>query len=126
MSDGKSIVVAFFAAVNSEGMGALRRFVTDDMTWWAPGLGELAPEKLISMVESLASLLDQPIRFTVHDIIVEGDRVAAEVESYAALKSGKIYNNKYHFKFLVRAGKIAKIREYHDTKHAFEVFDLHG
>jgi ketosteroid isomerase-like protein len=126
MSDGKSIVVAFFAAVNSEGMGALRRFVTDDMTWWAPGLGELAPEKLISMVESLASVLDQPIRFTVHDIIVEDDRVAAEVASYAALKSGKIYNNKYHFKFLVRAGAIAKIREYHDTKHAFEVFDLHG
>lgn len=125
MSDPKSIVTDFFAAASREGIDVLRRFATSGMTFWAPGPGEIDLETYLSMVDTfIGSKSREPIRFTVHDIISEGDKVAVEVESYCRMNSGKIYNNKYHFKILVRDGKIDKIREYHDTHHATDALDL--
>ena len=51
----------------------------------------------------------------------EGERVALEAESHGTHKSGKKYNNHYHFLFRIRDGKIAEIREYADTAHARDV-----
>jgi uncharacterized protein len=124
MSDGKLVIKDFFDAANKEGMGALRQFATDDMEFWAPGVGDLTMEQYLSLVESIMPLLAAPLKFTIHDVLLDGDRIAAEVESYAPLKNGKVYNNKYHFKVLLRGSKIARIREYADTKHLAEVFDL--
>lgn len=125
MSDPKSIVIDFFAAASAEGVDALRRFAAPNMTFWAPGPGEIGLEPYLDLVEQfIGSKSSAPIKFTVHDIIAEGGSVAAEVESYCLLNSGKIYNNRYHFKILVSNGKIAKIREYHDTEHAAGALDL--
>ena len=51
----------------------------------------------------------------------EGGRVALEAESHGVHKSGRKYNNHYHFLFKIRDRKIAEIREYADTQHAREV-----
>ena len=51
----------------------------------------------------------------------EGERVAVEAESHGELNNGAIYNNHYHFLFIVRDGKITAIKEYNDTKHASDV-----
>jgi len=56
--------------------------------------------------------------------MLEGDRIADEVESHAPLKDGEVYNNKYHFEILLRDHKIARIREYADTKQLVETFSL--
>jgi ketosteroid isomerase-like protein len=48
--------------------------------------------------------------------------VAVETESYAELNNGRIYNNDYHFLFIVRDGKIHQVKEYLDTIHTNEVF----
>ena len=69
-------------------------------------------------------LLDAPLTFTIHDVMLEGDRIADEVESHAPLKDGEVYNNKYHFEILLRDHKIARIREYADTKQLVETFSL--
>jgi uncharacterized protein len=45
-----------------------------------------------------------------------------ETESYAKLKNGRVYNNLYHFLFIVRDGKIHQVKEYLDTVHTHEVF----
>jgi ketosteroid isomerase-like protein len=58
---------------------------------------------------------------TPKGLTAEGDRVAAEVESYGETTTGKIYNNLYHFLFEVRDGKIQSVRGYLDTMHAKEV-----
>ena len=55
-------------------------------------------------------------------LTAEADRVAAEVESYAPLVNGKVYNNHYHMLFEIRDGKITVVKEYADTAHAREVF----
>jgi uncharacterized protein len=54
-------------------------------------------------------------------VTAEGDRVAVEAESHAKMKSGKLYQNKYHFLLTIRDGKIQGVKEYLDTAHADEV-----
>jgi ketosteroid isomerase-like protein len=125
MTDKASIVVDFFNAANREGMDALRRFASTDMRFWAPGVGEISLEQYLAIVQSIVPLLKTPLSFKVHDVIRDGDRLGAEVESHAQLKNGKVYNNKYHFKILLSGDKISEIREYADTKHLAETFDLY-
>ena len=127
MSDNKALVKAFFNAINDEGFAAAPRFVTDDMTWWGAGRRiEVDVNELISMVANIQHIFSEPMKFQVHHMIAEGDYVAAEIENYASLKNGKTYNNKYHFKFMIRDGRIARVLEYHDTHHAFEIFQSAG
>jgi hypothetical protein len=52
----------------------------------------------------------------------EGDRVALETESSTPLKNGTVYNNQYHFLFIFKDGRIAELREYHNTAHAREIW----
>ncbi|MFE5700022.1 nuclear transport factor 2 family protein [Rhodococcus koreensis] len=54
--------------------------------------------------------------------IAQGDKVAVEATSYAKLKNGKVYRNQYHFLFEFRDGTIFSVKEYMDTKHAYDIF----
>ena len=38
------------------------------------------------------------------------------------LNNGRIYNNLYHFLFVVRDGKVLQVKEYLDTMHTNDVF----
>ena len=69
------------------------------------------------IVDPMPIFVDGGIQFTVHSLTAEDDRVAAEVESYAPLVNGKVYNNHYHMLFVIRDGKIAIVKEYADTAH---------
>jgi ketosteroid isomerase-like protein len=59
-----------------------------------------------------------PIRITPKSLVAEADHVAVEAESYTQTRTGRTYNNLYHFVFRVRDGKVASVREYLDTMHA--------
>jgi ketosteroid isomerase-like protein len=61
------------------------------------------------------------IKFVIHEITAEGDRVAVEAESFAIHVSGKPYNNKYHFLMRFRDGKLLEFKEYMDTEMVTDV-----
>jgi ketosteroid isomerase-like protein len=62
------------------------------------------------------------IRFEIHNITAEGDRVAVEAESHAIHASGKPYNNKYHFLMKFSPdGKLQQFKEYMDTEMVTDV-----
>lgn len=127
MSDNKDLVTAFFQAINKRGFEAISKFAADDMTWWGAGRRvEVGVDEFIAMVSNIQPLFAEPMKFQVQHMIAEGDYVAAEVENYAPLKNGRIYSNKYHFKFVINDGKIARVLEYHDTKHAYDIFRSDG
>ena len=84
----------------SSGVGAMRQVIVDPMPVFVTG----------------------GIQFTLHEMTADGDRVAAEVESYAELVNGGVYNNRYHMLFRFRDGLVVEVREYGDTLHAKEVF----
>ena len=63
----------------------------------------------------------QGIRFQVHNLTAESDRVAIEAESFGTHVSGKYYNNKYHFFMRLKDGLITEFKEYMDTEMVTEV-----
>lgn len=115
-----------FTAGDIQGVLAL---MTDDVTWHVPGKPELSPvagvydkARLERLFGRMLGQLKDGLRMKVVSSIAEGDVVAAEAESSADLKNGRLYRQQYHFRIALRDGKIASVREYLDTHHAFDVW----
>ena len=65
------------------------------------------------------------LALTIRAVTAEDDRVSLAVDSYGVIaKTGKTYNNLYHWLFTLRDGKIVNIREYMDTGHVNDVLPL--
>ncbi len=118
---------ARFTASDIDGVLAL---MADDVTWRIPGKPELTPaagvynkERLRRLFHRMLAQLIDGLKMTVTGSLAEGDRVAIEVESSGDLRNGRQYRQQYHFLITFRDdGKIASVREYLDTHHAFDVW----
>jgi ketosteroid isomerase-like protein len=127
--DKKQIAIGLFARLSAGDIaGALAR-MADDVTWWVAGKPELSPaagtydkERLGRLFGRMLAQLGDGLKMTVSGAIAEGDDVAVEVESSGDLRNGRRYRQQYHFYFNFRDGKIAAVREYLDTQHAFDVW----
>ena len=64
---------------------------------------------------------DKGIKFVIHDLTAEGDRVAVQAESFGDHVSGKHYSNQYHFFVRLRDGLITEFKEYMDTELVTEI-----
>jgi uncharacterized protein len=128
--ENKALVEEFYRRMNERRYADMWELFTADAKWGGgrastDDFGSIDGMKTI-MVDPMPVFVDGGIDFTVHALTAEGDRVAAEVESYAPLVNGKVYNNHYHMLFEIREGKIAVVKEYADTAHARDIFgDLH-
>ncbi len=118
--DSAAVVAEFFKDMGTGGLAAAKRHTAPGFTWWAAGAGEIQ-DQLDAIGKLLDANLEAPMTMTIHGVTAQGDRVAVEAESYGKLKNGSVYNNKYHFLFILKDGKIAQVKEYNDTKHAGEV-----
>ncbi|MGH7878775.1 MAG: nuclear transport factor 2 family protein [Candidatus Binataceae bacterium] len=123
--DNKKVVMGLFEAINSGNGPALMGLLADSATWWVLGTFPLSGTKTKAqfgeLMGSLGTKIDGGLRVTPLGVTAEGDRVAVEAESYAKMKNGKTYQNKYHFLFQVRDGKVHQVKEYIDTMHANDV-----
>lgn len=123
--DNKKVVLGFFENMNAGNGAAVLGALADSATWWVLGnfplSGTRTKAQFAQLIGELGSKIDGALRVTPTGVTAEGDRVAVEAESYAKMKSGKTYQNKYHFLFVVRDGKIQQVKEYLDTMHANEV-----
>jgi ketosteroid isomerase-like protein len=119
----KKIVAKFFEDLSSGNAAGVLAALADSAMWWVAGNFPLSGTKtkaqFAELMGSLGQKIEGSLRVTPVGVTAEGDRVA--VESYAKLKNGKIYQNKYHFLLIVRDGKIQQVKEYLDTMHANEV-----
>jgi ketosteroid isomerase-like protein len=94
---------------------------TEDAEWWAPGRGTFGSSDFAQVAASFAGMFKRPSRITVLGVTAEGDRVAIEAEGHAELKDGRIYNNRYHYLFVFRDGKVCQAKLYNDTAHAAQI-----
>ena len=128
-SDAKSVVIEFFKRLDASDIAGAVSMMTDDATWWIAGkpgtnptVGTLPKEKIGKLFHRMLSQMTEGIRMTVKECIAEGNKVAIELESYAKLKNGRVYNQQYHVAAEVRDGRICKVREYLDTQHVLAVW----
>jgi ketosteroid isomerase-like protein len=127
-TDNRQIVTDFMKVFGGGDVEKTLSFLADDATWWVGGTidgvsGTRDKAAFAEMLSGLAAATRtgaislKPLAWTA-----EGERVAVETESYSELNNGRVYNNAYHFLFIVRDGKIHEVREYLDTEHTRAVF----
>lgn len=124
----KNLVLNFFENFSAGKVNAALALMADSATWWIAGkpeqfvlAGTKTKAEFAELLNGIGAAMPKGLRVTPKGLTAEGDRVAAEAESYGETATGKIYNNLYHFLFDVRDGKIQAVREYLDTMHAKEV-----
>jgi len=127
--DNKALVGRYFSHFARHQLDEALDLLTEDLVWWIVGKPRLYPNAglktkadVARIFERVDAFLPNWIEFTVHHVMAEGDRVAAEVESRGVARGGKPYNNTFAFFFVIRDGKIAEVREYFDIMHAAEIF----
>jgi uncharacterized protein len=118
----------FLAASVKHEADHLASLMTDDATYWVqgkphlfPAAGEKTKAEIYKYMQA-PSIFKDGLKHTIGAVTAESDRVAVEVEVDGIAPGGKHYNNTYHYLFVFRGGKIAKVKEYVDTYHAAEVF----
>lgn len=113
------IVTAFIDTNGREGLSAaIARYGHADLVWWTAGTGEIQ-QHIRQLGEIMhANYTDDGATFTIRTILSDGDHVAAEYEGMGQLRNGTVYNNHYHTLFALRDGKIAEVREYHNSAYA--------
>ena len=124
----KKVVLSYFENFSAGKVDAVLALAADSATFWIAGkpdkfalAGTKSKAQFAELIKGVGAAMPKGLRLTPKGITAEGDRVAAEVQAYGETASGKIYDNRYHFLFEIREGKIQAVREYFDTMHAKEV-----
>jgi len=125
VEENKKIALAYFAERSAGDPRAFDR-LSDSATWMIMAKGAMGGTRtkaeLMQGLREISARWEAPVKLTVTGITAEADRVAIEVEGHAKLKNGgKVYQNLYHFLFIIRDGKIQVGKEYCDFHHAFEI-----
>lgn len=121
----KDIARKFFADMSNGNVAGLIDAYDDDVKIHTMGntliSGVVNKTQAKEFAGQVLGAFPQGIKFVIHELTAEGDRVAIEAESFATHVSGKPYNNKYHFFMRLRDGLITEFKEYMDTEMVTEV-----
>jgi ketosteroid isomerase-like protein len=124
----KKLVTEFMEVFSTGAVDEILSYLDDSATWWVAGTiegvsGTKDKAGFGEMLRGLSALTTTgAISLTPKAMTAEGERVAVETESYSELKNGRVYNNLYHFVFIVRDGKIHAVKEFLDTEHTRAIF----
>ncbi|WP_279099715.1 nuclear transport factor 2 family protein [Gordonia bronchialis] len=124
----KELIADFMEEFSKGDVEAILSYLSPTATWWVAGTidgisGTKSKAEFGEMLSSLSTATTTgAIRLTPLAWTAEGERVAVETESYAEMTNGRVYNNLYHFVFVVRDSKIESVKEFLDTEHTRAVF----
>ena len=128
----KQLVREAFEAMGRSDIRPLTELMRDDFAWIIEGQSRFSRsyegkeavrrDLLIPLFEAFAT----PYRFTIDEIIAEGDRVVVRGRGEVQTKAGKDYNNSYCFVLRLADGKLIELREYLDTALVERVFGAVG
>jgi uncharacterized protein len=128
MSDiesNKELVRKFFDALSRNDVPFLMDAYADDVKLYTMGntliSGCFTKDQAREGAKQVLGAFPKGIKFVIHDLTAEGDRVAVQAESFGDHVSGKHYNNKYHFFVRLRHGLITEFKEYMDTELVTEI-----
>jgi uncharacterized protein len=121
----KKLSLDFIDAIGRNDVAAIVATYADDGRVTTMGntliSGTFTKAQIAAAADQVLDMFPEGLKFTVHTVTAEGDRVAVEAESLGRHASGKTYNNKYHFLMHWRDGKLVQLKEYMDTEHLSDV-----
>lgn len=92
--------------------------------WWSNAGVYFPIADFNALLAQLHAATEKGIRVSPEAVLEQGNIVVIEATSLAALKSGKTYANRYAFVIRFEGSLIGEVREYSDTAHIFDTFDL--
>jgi ketosteroid isomerase-like protein len=101
-----------FAAMNSRDLSGLARYLADDAVFDFPGAGCIAGQKKILLFLKVLFRKYPRLRFTVEDILLDGDRACAVWSNEGEDSSGTPYRNRGVTVLHIAQGKIVFISDY--------------
>ena len=121
----KELVRSFFDALNRNDNAAIVDAYAEDGRCITMGntliSGSYGKDKIREYAGAVLQVFPQGIRFTIHAMTAEGERVAVEASSEGQHVSGVLYANQYHFLLVFRDGRIVEFKEYMDTERVTDV-----
>lgn len=149
---GVAAGVGLMAAISAADEGAFRDLFTPDATWWADGgasrrwsdpegsvdpdpellvVGKVLVSQRAARIPGLLASYRDGLRIEAHRIVVDDHVAASGLVLVEAVSEGRrvandrLYQNRYAFVLrLDPGGLIHEVREYCDTQHAFDVYEL--
>jgi ketosteroid isomerase-like protein len=121
----KAVARQFIENMTNNNIAAIIESYDDDVKIYTMGntliSGVVNKTQAKEFAGQVLNAFPQGIKFVIHNLTAEEDRVAIEAESFATHVSGKYYNNKYHFFMRLKEGKVIELKEYMDTEMVTEV-----
>lgn len=127
-SKNKKVVAEFFEKYGKD--PSFLQLVHPDVKWWVPetlpfGKEFQSRDEYFKMLGTVFVGFSEPLRLEIKNLMADGNKVSAEVESYATHKCNNfVYNNKYHFLITLENGQFVEVKEYNDTKHLNDLYEL--
>ena len=122
------IVTDFLQALRALDQARLQTLMCDDVIWEIPrsspppfGGRHQGREKVLGMLETSLFLPDSG-GVVIDDLLVEGERVVAEVTITGVTVKNRDYDNRYVFIITLRNEQVAEFREHLDTAYANQIF----
>lgn len=123
-----SISNNFLVALRTIDIAQLEQLMTEDVAWVIPqsspppfGGRHEGREKILEML-SVSLFKPNSGGVDIDQVIVEGDRVVAEVTIWGETTKGRDYRNHYVFIITLREGRVSEFKEHLDTAYANKVF----
>jgi uncharacterized protein len=127
IEENKDVVRRYCDALSAGDIPGCLNLTSDDYVSWVPGPKDKIPvcglhkkSDVAAMYAAWPTMFPKGFTVTIKAMTAEGERVAVEAESYGETSAGKVYQQTYHYLFIVRNGKIAVQNEYLDTLHLKE------
>ncbi len=124
----KQLVLDFWRHFSQGDTSGVAELMTDDATFTVigrpggfEGIGEKSIKDLVETMGWIKEVMPNGLVYSIKGMIAEGNKVAAEGESYGVTTKGKAYRGIYHFLFEIENGKIKAVREYLETMHAQQI-----
>jgi len=121
----KEIALQFMEAMSSNRPELADEVIGEGAIAIAKGYGKFAGsrprETMVGGIEAFKSIIPTGLRFTIHSVTAEGERVIVEARGNAVTSTGVPYRNDYCFVITIRDGKIVLVNEYFCNVHADEV-----
>lgn len=124
--ESKKVVMRLFEVMDKRDIEGVLDLLAEDATWWVIGSlpqvsGTHDKKALALLLKFMLPAIGDAPKMSVDHVIAEGDYVAAETHTVGKTPKGFEYENRYHFKFEVKDGKLRRVRAYNDTALIKEV-----
>lgn len=121
----KAIAREFIDALSKLDSERFLGLLAEDVMFETPGQFASAGIKTKAEVARefppMRAMMPNGLKFEILTMTAEDDRVHVELKGQAKTRSGADYNNRYHYAFVLRDGKISSFRDYLDSDLVMKV-----